>query len=160
MSEKEQSSYKSYKNEKSDALNSYSNPRNNSSVYQGFKVAGEPQGKQGKGAEGNGNKVDLSETEALEVNEKATLNGEINDETRRWTLKDYKEGQKGTIISLECAGKLKKRLIEMGLVKGTSIYVEKYAPLRDPIELVVKGYHVSIRREEAQHIIMSPPEQE
>jgi len=81
-------------------------------------------------------------------------------EARRWTLKDYKEGQRGTIISLECAGKLKKRLIEMGLVKGTSIYVEKYAPLRDPIELVVKGYHVSIRREEAQHIIMSPPEEE
>lgn len=47
---------------------------------------------------------------------------------------------------------IKKRLLEMGFVRGTEIYVEKVAPLGDPMELVLKGYHISIRREEAQDI--------
>jgi Fur family ferric uptake transcriptional regulator len=40
----------------------------------------------------------------------------------------------------------------MGFVRGTEIYVEKYAPLKDPIELILKGYHVSLRVDEASHI--------
>jgi Fe2+ transport system protein FeoA len=40
----------------------------------------------------------------------------------------------------------------MGIVKGTDIYIEKYAPLKDPLELIVKGYHVSLRVEEAAKI--------
>jgi Fur family ferric uptake transcriptional regulator len=40
----------------------------------------------------------------------------------------------------------------MGLIKGSEVYVEKYAPLKDPIELIVKGYHVSLRVEEAAKI--------
>jgi Fe2+ transport system protein FeoA len=40
----------------------------------------------------------------------------------------------------------------MGIVKGTEVYVEKYAPLRDPMELIVKGYHVSLRVAEAEQI--------
>jgi Fur family ferric uptake transcriptional regulator len=40
----------------------------------------------------------------------------------------------------------------MGLVKGTEVYVEKYAPLKDPMELIVKGYHISLRVEEASQI--------
>jgi Fe2+ transport system protein FeoA len=42
----------------------------------------------------------------------------------------------------------------MGLVKGTDLYVEKYAPLKDPMELVVKGFHISLRVEEATHIVV------
>lgn len=47
---------------------------------------------------------------------------------------------------------IKKRLLEMGFVKGTEIYVEKVAPLGDPMELVLKGYHLSLRREEAKDV--------
>ncbi|UCB45625.1 MAG: ferrous iron transport protein A [Spirochaetota bacterium] len=73
------------------------------------------------------------------------------------TLRDYKEGQKGKIIDVRGAGKFKKRIIEMGFIKGVEVYVEKYAPLRDPIEFIVKGYHVGLRRDEAEKIIMTEP---
>jgi Fe2+ transport system protein FeoA len=48
----------------------------------------------------------------------------------------------------------------MGFIKGSEVFVEKYAPLRDPIELVIKGYHVSLRVEEAAQIMMEKLEQE
>jgi Fe2+ transport system protein FeoA len=48
----------------------------------------------------------------------------------------------------------------MGFVRGTEVFVEKYAPLRDPVELVVKGYHVSLRVEEAARVLMEKREQE
>jgi Fur family ferric uptake transcriptional regulator len=73
------------------------------------------------------------------------------------TLRDYKEGQRGRIIDVKGEGKFKKRIAEMGFVKGAEVYVEKYAPLRDPIEFVVKGYHVGLRRNEAEKIIMTEP---
>lgn len=47
---------------------------------------------------------------------------------------------------------IKKRLLEMGFVRGADIYVEKVAPLGDPMELVLKGYHLSLRRNEAKDI--------
>ena len=49
-------------------------------------------------------------------------------------------------------GALRRRILEMGIVRGTEVYVEKYAPLKDPMELIVKGYHVSLRVEEAARI--------
>ena len=48
--------------------------------------------------------------------------------------------------------------MEMGLLRGTEIYVEKYAPLQDPLELIVKGYHVSLRVEEASQIAVDAVE--
>lgn len=47
---------------------------------------------------------------------------------------------------------IKKRLLEMGFVKGTEIYIQKVAPLGDPMELVIKGYHLSLRRDEAKDV--------
>ena len=47
---------------------------------------------------------------------------------------------------------IKKRLLEMGFVRGADIYVEKVAPLGDPMELVLKGYHLSLRRNESKDI--------
>jgi Fur family ferric uptake transcriptional regulator len=76
-----------------------------------------------------------------------------------YTLRDYREGQRGKILEIRGEGKFKKRLIEMGFVKGAEVFVEKYAPLRDPIEFVVKGYHVGLRRDEAEKIIMTEPNQ-
>ena len=73
------------------------------------------------------------------------------------TLSDYKEGQRGRILEVRGEGRFRKRLLEMGFVRGTEVYVEKYAPLLDPVEFVVKGYHVSLRRQEAAKIVMSEP---
>ena len=67
-------------------------------------------------------------------------------------LSEMKEGQTGIITRIGGNGILRRRILEMGILKGTEIYVEKYAPLRDPLELIVKGYHVALRVEEAAQI--------
>ncbi len=67
-------------------------------------------------------------------------------------LSDVREGQSVVIDRIGGQGPLRRRLHEMGIIKGTVVTVEKYAPLKDPLELVVKGYHVSMRVEEAAHI--------
>ena len=70
------------------------------------------------------------------------------------TLNKLKPKQRVEIISLKGAGPLHRRLLDMGLVKGTEIRVEKVAPLGDPIEVTVKGYNLSLRKEEAANIIV------
>lgn len=67
-------------------------------------------------------------------------------------LSEMEEGQVGVITRVSGDGSFRRRLLEMGFIKGSEIYVEKYAPLKDPIELVIKGYHVSLRVEEAAQI--------
>ncbi len=67
-------------------------------------------------------------------------------------LSEMKQGQTGTILRVGGEGVLRRRILEMGILKGTEVYVEKYAPLKDPLELVLKGYHVSLRVEEAAKI--------
>jgi Fur family ferric uptake transcriptional regulator len=69
-------------------------------------------------------------------------------------LSQMKAGQKGVIKRVAGETNLRRRLLEMGINRGTTIYVEKYAPLRDPIELVVKGYHISLRVMEAASIFV------
>lgn len=71
-------------------------------------------------------------------------------------LSDLKAGRRAVIVRIGGQGALRRRILEMGLTKGTEIYVEKYAPLRDPMELIVKGYHVSLRVEEAAQITVEP----
>ncbi len=74
----------------------------------------------------------------------------------RWKKKMYlsemKEGQVGIIVRVGGNASFRRRLLEMGFLKGSEVYIEKYAPLKDPIELVIKGYHVSLRVEEASQI--------
>ena len=74
-------------------------------------------------------------------------------------LSEFREGERGVIVMLKGSGKFRKRLQEMGFIKGSEIFVEKYAPLRDPIELVLKGYHVSLRVAEAAQVMMEKLEQ-
>lgn len=69
-------------------------------------------------------------------------------------LSEMKENQTAIIVRVGGNGALRRRILEMGILKGSEIYVEKYAPLKDPIELIVKGYHVSLRVEEAAQIIV------
>jgi Fe2+ transport system protein FeoA len=68
------------------------------------------------------------------------------------TLSELKEGETATVVRVGGKGAFRMRLLEMGFLRGTEVYVEKYAPLRDPIELVLKGYHVSLRVEEASQV--------
>jgi ferrous iron transport protein A len=74
------------------------------------------------------------------------------------TLSDYKPGQKGKVIQVCGNTDFRRRMMEMGFVKGAKVSVVKYAPLNDPMELVLMGYHLSIRRGEAADILMNEPE--
>jgi Fe2+ transport system protein FeoA len=67
-------------------------------------------------------------------------------------LSDLRQGQTATVARVGGDGPFRRRLLEMGFLQGTDVYVEKYAPLRDPIELILKGYHVSLRVDEAARI--------
>ncbi|MEJ2641344.1 MAG: FeoA family protein [Desulfosarcinaceae bacterium] len=67
-------------------------------------------------------------------------------------LSQVKEGQSCTVERVGGNGRFRRRLLEMGILRDTLLYVEKYAPLKDPLELIVKGYHISLRVEEAARI--------
>ena len=68
------------------------------------------------------------------------------------TLQDLKQGEKGIITKVRGRGAFRKRITEMGFVRGKTITVVKKAPLKDPIEYTIMGYEVSLRRSEAQLI--------
>jgi Fe2+ transport system protein FeoA len=69
-------------------------------------------------------------------------------------LSEMKEGETARIVKIGGNGALRRRILEMGLIKDSEIYVEKYAPLKDPLELIIKGYHISLRVEEAAQIMV------
>ena len=68
------------------------------------------------------------------------------------TLKDVAIGQTCTVVKLHGEGALKRRVMDMGLTKGTEVYVRKVAPLGDPLELTVRGYELSVRKGDAAFI--------
>ena len=68
------------------------------------------------------------------------------------TLRDVKIGQTAVIRRLHGEGALKRRIMDMGLTKGTEVYVRKGAPLGDPLELTVRGYELSVRKGDADLI--------
>ena len=67
-------------------------------------------------------------------------------------LKDLTPGQKGKVLKVNARGETNKRIVEMGVTPGVVIEVEREAPLGDPIDIKVKGYHLSLRKEEAEGI--------
>ncbi|MCI7804162.1 MAG: ferrous iron transport protein A [Oscillospiraceae bacterium] len=68
------------------------------------------------------------------------------------TLKDAKIGSTVTVKKLVGGGAVKRRIMDMGITKGTEIYVRKVAPLGDPIEVTVRGYELSLRKADAEMI--------
>ena len=68
------------------------------------------------------------------------------------TLKDVKVGQSAKVVKLHGEGALRRRIMDMGITKGTVITVRKTAPLGDPIELHVRGYELSLRKSDAELI--------
>lgn len=68
------------------------------------------------------------------------------------TLRDVKVGENAVIYKLHGEGALKRRIMDMGLTKGTQIFVRKVAPLGDPVEITVRGYELSVRKADAESI--------
>jgi len=69
-------------------------------------------------------------------------------------LSGYRVGQTGRVAKVEGEESVQRRLLEMGFVRGERLRVQKLAPMGDPMELVIKGYHLSLRREECACILM------
>lgn len=68
------------------------------------------------------------------------------------TLKDVKVGSRVKVARLNGEGAVKRRIMDMGITKGTEVYVRKVAPLGDPIEVTVRGYELSLRKADAEMI--------
>ena len=68
------------------------------------------------------------------------------------TLKDVKIGHSAKVVKLHGEGPVRRRIMDMGITKGVEVYVRKVAPLGDPIELTVRGYELSLRKEDAETI--------
>lgn len=67
-------------------------------------------------------------------------------------LSELKRGDRGKIVKIGGKGGIHRRLLDMGLVSGSDIEMQRVAPLGDPIEIKVKGYNLSLRKEEAASI--------
>ena len=66
------------------------------------------------------------------------------------TLKDVGVGETVKVLKINGEGKVKRRIMDMGITKGVEIYVRKVAPLGDPIEITVRGYELSLRKADAE----------
>jgi ferrous iron transport protein A len=70
------------------------------------------------------------------------------------TLRDASVGETVKVVKLEGEGPIKRRIMDMGITKGVEIFVRKVAPLGDPIEVTVRGYELSLRKDDAQMIVI------
>ena len=68
------------------------------------------------------------------------------------TLKQAKVGETVTVVKLHGEGAVKRRIMDMGITKGVTVYVRKVAPLGDPVEVNVRGYELSIRKADAEMV--------
>jgi DtxR family Mn-dependent transcriptional regulator len=91
----------------------------------------------------------------MEQNYKEFIKGRaVADSNRSTTLAEMKPKDKGVVLKINKQATVAKRLVEMGIGKGAVITVERVAPLGDPIDVKVRGYHLSLRKEEAANIII------
>lgn len=75
-------------------------------------------------------------------------------EEKMRTLNTVKPGEKVQVSKIQGEGAVKRRIMDMGVTKGTEVYVRKVAPLGDPIEVTVRGYELSIRKFDAEMIVV------
>ncbi len=68
------------------------------------------------------------------------------------TLRETAVGKTVSVVKLHGEGAVRRRIMDMGLTKGTAVYVRKVAPLGDPVEVTVRGYELSIRKEDARMV--------
>lgn len=69
-------------------------------------------------------------------------------------LSEFKPGEEGTVRKISAEGKIKRRLFDMGVTPNAYIVMRKVAPLGDPIEVTIRGYELTLRKSEAQCIVM------
>ena len=72
------------------------------------------------------------------------------------TLKDLKPGQSAVVKKLTGEGAVKRRIMDMGITKNAEIYVRKVAPLGDPVQISIRGYELSLRKEDAECVEIEP----
>ena len=72
------------------------------------------------------------------------------------TLKELRVGQSATVVKVHGQGATRRRLMDMGLTPGVSVYIQKAAPLGDPIEITVRGYELSLRKADTEMIEVKP----
>ena len=70
-------------------------------------------------------------------------------------LSEIRAGQQGIVAEVKDQGPVSQRLLEMGIIRGTTVEVVRFAPMGDPIDIKIRGYHLSLRREEAEGIIVA-----
>ena len=71
------------------------------------------------------------------------------------TLREAKPGETVTVAKLNGSGAIKRRIMDMGNTKGCPIFIRKVAPLGDPVEITIRGYELSLRKEDAQMVEVS-----
>lgn len=71
------------------------------------------------------------------------------------TLRDVAVGESATVSRIAGDGAVKRRIMDMGLTRGTEVKVHKVAPLGDPIEVTVRGFELSLRKDEAEHVLVA-----
>jgi Fe2+ transport system protein FeoA len=84
------------------------------------------------------------------------MQDQIDENQEKIPLSELKPGQQGTIIHVGGNKVVRRRYLEMGLVRGETVFVQKKAPLGDPVQYEVKGYSISIRMADAENILVFP----
>lgn len=69
-------------------------------------------------------------------------------------LDEFKVGETGLIKNVEGEGRLRRRLFDMGVTPGATVYLRKKAPLGDPLEITIRGYELTLRKSEAQLVVL------
>ena len=72
-------------------------------------------------------------------------------------LSEFVPGERGTVRRVAAEGKIKRRMFDMGVTPGAEITLRKVAPLGDPMEVTLRGYELSLRKSEAQSVLMEVP---
>ena len=73
-------------------------------------------------------------------------------------LDEFKIGETGLIKKVEGEGRLRRRLVDMGVTPGATVYLRKKAPLGDPLEVTIRGYELTLRKSEAQSVLLEVEE--
>lgn len=74
-------------------------------------------------------------------------------------LDEFKIGETGRIVKVEGEGRLRRRLFDMGVTPGATVYLRKKAPLGDPLEVTIRGYELTLRKSEANLVILEVEEE-
>ncbi len=70
------------------------------------------------------------------------------------TLREVNPGETVRVVRIDGGGAVKRRIMDMGITKGVTVYVRKVAPLGDPVEVTVRGYELSLRKADAEMVIV------